>query len=141
MVVEPTATDDDRPRLSSALLMVATADTDDDQVTCLVRSCVLLSENVPVAVNCWSLPKAIDGLAGETCMDVKLAPLTVSVVEPCIAPFWATMLVVPGATPVANPLDPDALLIVAAAVLVAVQETSEVTSRVLPSESVAVAAN
>lgn len=40
------------------LLMVATVRSPADQVTEFVRSCVLLSVNVPVAVNCWMVPGA-----------------------------------------------------------------------------------
>ena len=67
----------------------------DDQVAVEVRSCVLPSVNVPVAVNCWVVPRAMDGFAGETAIETSAAAVTVSVVEPVIEPEVATMLVVP----------------------------------------------
>ena len=44
---------------SPPAVIVATAGVADAQVTWLVRFCVELSENVPVAVNCWVFPLAI----------------------------------------------------------------------------------
>ena len=41
------------------------------QVAEPVRSSVCASEKVPVAVNCWSAPTAIDGFAGVTAMLVE----------------------------------------------------------------------
>jgi len=40
--------------------------------TVLVRSWVLPSLNVPVAVNCCCEPSAMLGLAGETCMETSV---------------------------------------------------------------------
>ena len=54
----------------------------------------------------------IDALAGVTAMDTNTGPVTVSPVEPAIAPDTAWIVVLPAATPVARP----ALVIVAAAV-------------------------
>ena len=76
-------------------LMVATDCVSDDQVAVEVRSCVLLSVKVPVAVNCCVVPKAIDGFAGETAIETSAAAVTVSVVEPVTEPEVATMLAVP----------------------------------------------
>jgi len=41
------------------------------QVTLLVRFCVLLSEKVPVAVNCCAFPAATDGFFGVTAIDTS----------------------------------------------------------------------
>ena len=73
------------------------------QVTEPVRSAVELSEYVPVAVNCWFAPAAIDGLAGVTAMLCSVAEVTVSTVEPLTPPSVALMLDVPAATPWARP--------------------------------------
>src|SRR5580704_7646113 len=45
-------------------------------VTKFVRSCVLLSEYVPFAVNCCVSPFAIDGFTGETAIDCNAAAVT-----------------------------------------------------------------
>ncbi len=63
---EPVLTVVARPLPPAALLIVATLGVPDIQVTMVVRSRVLLSVYVPVAVNCWVNPKAIDGLPGPT---------------------------------------------------------------------------
>ena len=52
IVVLPTAALVARPSLPLATLMLATVDWVELQVTAVVRSCVVLSLNVPVAVNC-----------------------------------------------------------------------------------------
>ncbi len=86
----------------AALLTVAT-DVPEVQVTCDVMSCVLLSEYVPVAVNCWDVPIAMPGLAGVTAMDTSVTGLTVRVVEPATLPETAFMVVVPTAADEAFP--------------------------------------
>jgi hypothetical protein len=68
IVAVPVAT----PLATPALLTVATAGLDDDHVAVLVRSCVLLSLKVPVAVNCCELPTLTDGLAGVTSIETRL---------------------------------------------------------------------
>ena len=52
IVVVPLATELADPSLPAALLIVAVPGLLELQVTAAVRSCVVLSENVPVAVNC-----------------------------------------------------------------------------------------
>lgn len=69
MVVVPRAT----AVASPAALIVATAVFDEDQVAVLVRSCVVLSLNEPVAVNCRAEPVWIDGAAGVTEIETRLA--------------------------------------------------------------------
>ena len=66
-------------------MIVATAVVADAHVTWPVRFCVVLSLNVPVAVNCCVIPFAIDGLAGVTAIDCSAAAVTVSTVEPVTA--------------------------------------------------------
>ncbi len=82
IAVVPTSTDVARP----ALLIVATSGLDELQVTCVVRFCVVLSEKVPVAVNCCVVPLAMLGFAGVTAMDTSVAGVTVNVVFPEIPP-------------------------------------------------------
>ena len=52
ILLPPTATAVAIPLVPDPLLIVATPVFDENQVTDVVRSCVVLSENVPVAVNC-----------------------------------------------------------------------------------------
>jgi hypothetical protein len=71
MVVEPTARAVANPLEPAVLLIEATAPSDELQVTCVVRSCVEPSEYLPVAVNCWVVPRAILGLTGDTSMETR----------------------------------------------------------------------
>src|SRR2546425_12096859 len=59
IMVVPAATDVARPFDPLALLIVATPGLDELQVTWVVKSCVVLSLKVPVAVNCCFVPFAI----------------------------------------------------------------------------------
>lgn len=78
-------------------------------------SCVLPSEKLPVAVNCCWVPTSMDGLVGDTVMELSEALETLSVAVPDTLPELAVIVVVPPATAVATPLVPDVLLIVATA--------------------------
>jgi hypothetical protein len=83
--------------------IVATEVAAEAHVAVLLRSCVELSLNVPVAVNCCVVPLAIDGFAGVTAMETSVGGVTVSVVEP-VTPFSvAEIEEVPVATAVARP--------------------------------------
>src|SRR5215469_4799596 len=62
--------------------MVATAGSDELQVTLLVRFCIELSLKVPVAVNCWVIPVPSVGDSGVTAMDVKVGPIPATVIVP-----------------------------------------------------------
>ena len=68
MVVEPALAPVARP----VLLTVATMGLDEFQVTCVVKSRLVPSEYVPVAVNCWVTPTGMDGLPGVTTMETRL---------------------------------------------------------------------
>ena len=59
------------PVASPPLLIVATDGVPEDQVAWLVKSCVLLSEKVPVALNCCADPAVIDAFTGLTAMDTN----------------------------------------------------------------------
>ena len=99
MVVAPALT----PVASPLVLTVATVVLLDVHVAEFVRSCWLLSLNVPVAVNCCLFPAAIVGAAGVTAIETSVAGVTVKVVEPFIEPEVAVTVVVPAATLLAKP--------------------------------------
>src|SRR4051812_46735932 len=70
------------PVARPVLVTVATVRAAEAQATWLVRSCVELSEKVPVAVNCCVVPAAMVGLAGVTAIDRRvwgIAAVTVTV--------------------------------------------------------------
>jgi hypothetical protein len=97
IVVVPAATDVAKhPALTDATPVL-----DELGITCVVRSCVVLSENVPVAMNCWVVPMAMLGFAGVTATDTSVAEVTVSVVLPEVLPDVAVMVVVPAFFPYA----------------------------------------
>jgi hypothetical protein len=83
MVAEPTLTAVASP-LEPIVLLIVTLASFEAHVTDVVMSCVVLSENVPVAVNCWVPPRAIEGLAGVTEIETIVADVTVSRVEPVL---------------------------------------------------------
>lgn len=56
------------------------------QVTELVRFCVELSENVPVAVSCSEVPFAIERFGAVTAMETNVAEVTVRVADPLTFP-------------------------------------------------------
>jgi hypothetical protein len=133
IVLVPTAT----PVANPPVVIVATPVVAELHVTELVRFCVELSENVPVAVNCCFAPALIDGFAGVTAIDTNVAAVTVSVVEPLTAPEAALIVLVPAATPMANP----PVVIVATPVVAELQVTELVKFCVELSEKVPVAVN
>jgi hypothetical protein len=91
---------------------------------------VLPSEYVPVAVNCCVVPLAIDGFAGATEIDTRVAVPTVNVVLPVTLVVVAVISDVLRPTPVASP--PAAM--VATAVFEEAQVTEVVKFFVVPSE-------
>jgi hypothetical protein len=74
-----------------ALVMVATVVVAEAQVALLVKSCVVPSESVPVAVNCWNMPGDMVGVSGATAIDTTIAGVTVRVAEPEILAIVATI--------------------------------------------------
>src|SRR5271154_2212639 len=117
---------------------VATAALLEGQVYSVVRTCVLESLNVPVAVNASSVPGAMVRPVGETEIDVTVAFVTSSVVVPLIVPKVAVMVAAGmGARPLASPPVPMG----ASVVLDEVHVTSVVKLCVLPSLNVPVAEN
>ena len=72
IVVEPDATAVASP-LEPAVLLIVAAPVEELQVTVLVISCVVLSEKVPVAMNCSFVPLATFGLVGVIARDASVA--------------------------------------------------------------------
>jgi hypothetical protein len=126
IVVEPAVTLVAIPFVGDELLIVATPVLDELQVTFVVRFCVLLFENVPVAVNCSVLPLLIVGFTGVTAIDDKVPAFTVSIVEPEIEPLVAVIVVEPAPAAAATPLFGEVLLMVATEVLDELQVTEVV---------------
>jgi hypothetical protein len=129
MVVVPTLTALTRP----LTVMEATPLTDDFHVTTPVMSCVVPSENVPTAVNCWATPRAMFAFAGDTAIDATVADVTVRVAEPEIEPDVAEIVVLPADSAWASPCSAVALLMLATAVFDELQVTLAVIFWVLPS--------
>lgn len=111
------------------------------QVAAVVRSWVLLSENVPRTVNCCVVVFAIEGLTGVTAIETSVAEVTVSVVEAVLPPNTAVIVEVPAVVAVASPCEPAALLMVTAAVSDELHVTVVVRFWVLPSEKTPRAVN
>jgi hypothetical protein len=122
-------------------LTVATTLLLEPQVAEVVRSWVLPSVNVPVAVNSCVVPNAMDGPDGFTVIETSVAVLTVRVVESEMEPDVAEMLELPLAALVAKPWLPAALLMVATEPSDESQWTEPVMPCALPSLKVPVAAN
>lgn len=133
IVVPPAASVEARP----VVLIVATEVADELHVTEELMFCVLLSEYVPVAVNCCVPPAVTDTVAGVTAMDVNVAAVTVRVVFPLTVPEDAVMVVVPADTPEARP----DVLMVATEVAEELHVTDDVRLFVPPSVYVPVAVN
>jgi hypothetical protein len=136
IVVVPSEWDVASPFEPDVLLIVATPESKEFQVTNDVKSCLELSVNVPVAMNCWVCPRAILAMlwfAGVvTLIDLSTSLVTVSVAEDeGTESNVAVMMAVPTSTAVASPFEPDVSLTVATAVLDVAQVTNDVTSCVL----------
>ena len=125
------------PVASPAAEMVATAGVADAQVTWPVRSSVVLSEKVPMAVNDSVVPSVMLGLAGVTAIDCRIAGPTVSNAWPVTPSKVALMEEVPAVNPAATPVAE----MVATAGVADAQVTWFVRSSVELSEKVPVAVN
>src|SRR5438105_11764975 len=130
-VVLPAAGPLARPCFPAVLLIVATAVFDEFHSAVAVRSCLVPSVKLPVAVNCCCVPAGIEGLAGVTTIDASAAPVTVSIVELLIDPDVAVIVVVPVPALVASPCVPVLLLITATLVSDELHTTVVVTSCML----------
>jgi len=98
------------PVTSPLTVIEATLMDDELQTTVPVISCVLLSENVPVAVNCCKVPSGMSALTGVTLMEVRVALVTVRIALWETAPEVAVMVEVPGVNPIARPCAPFTLM-------------------------------
>jgi hypothetical protein len=143
IVVEPMSTDVARPLEPDVLLIVAILVCDEFHVTEEERSCVELSVNVPMAMNCWFFPSTTLGFTGVTVIEESRAGVTVSVTGglDVMLVNVARMVVVPMLTAVANPWEPAALLIVATPMLDEDHVATAVKFCVLESANVPVAVN
>ncbi len=125
IVVRPLATAVALPWEPDALLIVAVGKVDEFHSTAVVIFCVLPSEKVPVAENCWTVPTPTLGLDGVIEMDTSETEVTFRVADPEIFPYVAMIVVEPDATEVAFPLVP---AIVATEVADELHVTDEVIS-------------
>src|SRR5262249_27086584 len=89
---------------SPELLMVATPPVEEVQVASVVTSCVELSVKVAVAVNCWVVPAGMLALGGVTAIELITAWVTVTEVDPVIAPDVAETFADPMAFPLTSPV-------------------------------------
>jgi hypothetical protein len=89
-----------------ASLMVATLAAEELQYAVCVRSCVVPSVKVPVAVNCCVVPAATEGSGGDTAIETNVAGVIVSSVDPATDPNVALMFAVPTPVPKASPVLP-----------------------------------
>jgi hypothetical protein len=100
--------------VANPVLSTVTVDSISElHVAAAVRSTIVPSVNVPRAVNCCVVPRAIDELGAVTAIDTRTAAVTVRVVPPLTEPEVAVIVVVPVPTLVANPFLLAALLTVA----------------------------
>jgi len=121
---------------SPVLLIVAAAALEELHITDPEISCVLLSLNDPVAVNCLVVPVAIVALAGVTASDTKLAPVTVRDAVPVTDPDATVMVAVPVPRLVANPVES-----IDATALDPENHVTDVNGCVLPSSKLPTALN
>ena len=94
--------------VASPLVVVieATPDGEELQVTRLEMSCLVPSEKLPVAVNCCCVPTLIDGLSGDTLIETRDALVTVRVAVPETPLMLAVIVEVPLANAIVRPSTP-----------------------------------
>ena len=141
IVAVPTATVVARPCDPTAFEIVALPGVSDDHATCVVRSRVVVSLNVPTAVNCWVRPSGTFGLVGVTSIESSTAAVTVSWVEPVIRPVDALTVVAPALIVVARPCEPATFEICATVMSDEAHITCAVRSCVVLSLNVPIAVN
>ena len=103
IVALPAATPVASPLLPTMSLTVAIDAGDDVHEADCVRSCVLPSANVPMALNCASVCCATLALAGVICSDTSAADSTTTAIVPLIEPSCALMVALPADCPVSWP--------------------------------------
>src|SRR5580704_15899001 len=102
---------------------------------------VLPSLKFPVATNCSVSPELMCGFAGVIAIEVRVALVTLRDAVPTCAAKMAVMVAFPTDTPVATPMLPPTLLMVATDAGAAVHCTDSVRSCVLPFPNVPMAVN
>ena len=107
----------------------------------VVRSSLLPLVKVPVAVNCWIVPREIEGFAGAIAMEESTNCPTLAVAEAETWPSVAEMVTEPSEALVARPADPGELPTIAMLVALELQVTRLVKFCVVPSLKVPVAMN
>ena len=118
------------------LLMVAAPGFEEAHKADAVMSCVLLSLNVPVAVNCLVLPTAMLEFGGVTAIATKLAPVTVKLALPVTDPEVAEIVACPAANALTRPEESTEAVLLAEE-----DQLTAVSNCVLPSSKVPVAVN
>lgn len=141
IVVEPGVTEVATPLEPELLPIVATAVTEEVQLTELVRSSVELSLKTPVALKVSVRPVGMPGLVEVTPIETRVAPVTVRLVDADKPPREAVIVVAPGLTAVAIPTEPGLLLMEAVPALAEFHVTSEEISCFEPSLKLPVAMN
>src|SRR5512141_2248107 len=141
IVVVPAPTAFARPLLLNPLLTDAMFFFEEFHLTDLVISCVTPPEYDAVAVNCWLDPTEILGLTGVTTIAASVALITVRVVLPVMPPNLAVMVAEPTPTPVASPLEFDALLMTATVAADEIQVAAVITTCTEISKNIPVSTN
>ena len=136
MVTVPVLLPFTNPPLTEAIVL-----SDDTQVALAVRSAVVSSEKIPVAVNWMEVPLATLGFTGVISIALSVAAVTVAIVVPT-TPFTDALIVeLPWLTPVIRPWLPGVLLTDATAGADDDQVAELVRFTVDPSEKMPVAAS
>ena len=141
MVVVPAPTAFARPLLLYPLLTDAMFFFEEVHLTDLVISCVTPPVYDAVAVNCCLDPTEMLGLIGVTTIAWSVALITERVVLPVMPPNLAVMVAEPTPTPVASPLEFEALLMTATVVAEELQVAAVVRICTELSENIPVAVN
>ena len=128
------------PMLPVVLLITATIVEEEVHATVVVMSWVVPSPYVPVALNCWLVPRGMFAVGGLTAIETNGAGFTFRVAEVFTDPELIPIVVVPAARAIATPLVPGELLMVATLAALELQCPDWVTWDV-PSVYVPVAVN
>jgi hypothetical protein len=120
---------------------IAVDAADELQVTTEVKSCVLPSLKVPVAVNCCVAPRTTVGVGGFIAIETSVTGLTTSVADPLTDPELTLIVVVPAPKVLASPAVTAVSLMVATEAAVELQCPLRVRLCDVPSENVPVAVN
>jgi hypothetical protein len=130
-----------KPVAKPPAVMLAASVFDEAHTTDAVRSCVVLSENVPVAMNCWFCPTTTVGFTGVTAMDTSTgAAVTVNCAVPLIVVVCVEVAVIVIGPPAVMP-DATPVVALIVAIVVLPDDHVTVTGPVDPSEKWPVAVN